>query len=461
MMFLYFFSLFLLRVEGEAVSPPHHTHSHPHQTPPPRGQDSIKKDEKFQEYYDKYNMSNVQRGKGAIGDAVNYLIEQDRIRSEKLNDGAGKDHVNYKNHPNSNGDDLPICQVSFDSVADDTYFTFLGNVPPEYDYNTCPVLHPRYHVAPICEQKEREEGIVQLYQWDWTLLAAKKGHCKMPDPSPVHAAKSFLENKIKSGKTHRPITPTSRYPQDKPGRAVNILFLGLSFMGEPFHALLCKHHKDATLVDGFVDYTEGEVERQLPLTSILKSEPRCSNACEDCFKSELHPPASSPSISSVRFPKEKSSTYYEKTPNTHCSPRLAVFESPKGHHDPVTVRMCYQYTFNLAKNQQRLYSKLPCGMTWDDIDVIFTIHSFEEFSAYYYRGTGGNIQALPHVHVVHISGIYEGLMMKGISATYASHKLPSLELVNMRGRPNDCSGSDVHLRMPGIPDFAVKVRLAS
>jgi hypothetical protein len=460
MLILCLFSLSLLRVE--CATPPHQTHTHPHHTPPPRDQDETK-DAKYQEYYDRYNMSNVQRGKGAIGDAVNYLIEQDRIRSESLNNGAGVGHVNYQNKINSNTGDQPICQVSFDSIADDTYFSFLGDVRPEYDYNTCPIMHPRYHVAPLCEQREREDGIVQLYQWDWTLLAAKKGHCKMPDPSPIHAAKSFLENKIKSGKPHRPITPTSRFPEDQPGKAVNILFLGLSFMGEPFDSLLCMHHNDVTLVDGFADFSvEDKAEPSpLSLTSVMKFEPRCSNSCDDCFKSELHPPATSPSISSVKFPKEKPRTYYEQVPKTHCRARMAVFESPKGHHDRITVRLCYQYTFNLGKNQQRLYSKLPCGMTWDDIDVIFTIHSLEEFSAYYYRGTGGNIQTLPHVSVVHISGIYEGLLMKGINATYASHKLPTLALENMRGRPNDCAHSDVHLRMPGIPDFAVKVWLTS
>ncbi len=45
-------------------------------------------------------------------------------------------------------------------------------------------------------------------------------------------------------------------------------------------------------------------------------------------------------------------------------------------------------------------------------------------------------------------------MMNGINRTYTQSGYRPLELVNMRGRPNDCSASDVHLRMPGIPDYA-------
>jgi hypothetical protein len=432
-----------------------------------------------------FNLSKV-RNKGAVGDAVNYLLEQDKIRVEHHNRSVGSSHVNYRTERFAQ--DRPICQVSFDSVADDTYFAFLGDVEPPYDYNTCSVLYPRYHVAPVCEERERAAGIVQMYQWEWTLLAAKRGHCQMPETSPIQAAQSFLRNKLKAGKPHRPIEPDSHFPHDKPGRVVNILWLGLSFMGEPFFSLLCKYHDSSMLVDGTIDYTKGGGPlKEIPLKPRLDTGAKCSNPCADCFKPELHPPPSSHLISSVKFAKSpqsktsSSSTSYFAPPeeNLICNPRFIVFQSPPTrasgengkHHpkqdhpqqessdeeEPITVRICYQYTFNLAKNQQRLYSKLPCEFTWKDVDVIFTIHSLEEFNAFYYKGTGGDVNSLRHVHVVHISGIYEGLMMKGMTSTYAHHGLPPLDVTNMRGKPNDCEKSDVHLRLPGIPDFAAEV----
>jgi hypothetical protein len=437
-------------------------------------------------FENQFNLSKV-RNKGAVGDAVNYLIEQDKIRAEHLNRSVGRSHINYQTERFAK--DQPLCQVSFDSIADDTYFSFLGDVKPPYDYNTCPVLYPRYHVAPVCEQREREAGIVQMYQWKWTILASKRGHCRMPETSPIQAAQSFLANKLKAGKPHRPIEPDSRFPQDKPGRVVNILWLGLSFMGEPFFSLLCKYHDSSMLVDGFIDYTkEGEGLKEIPLKPRLKSGEKCSNPCPDCFKPELHLPPSSPAISAVRYPQSfdhKKSTKYFEPPEDHilCNPRLMVFQSPPSHshsstphtstqkhtskpqqaekeideEEPITIRICYQYTFNLAKNQHTLYSKLPCEFTWKDVDVIFTIHSLEEFNTFYYEGTGGDVKRLSHVHVVHISGIYEGLMMNGMTATYAHHRLPTLNVANMRGKPNDCDHSDVHLRLPGIPDFAAEV----
>jgi hypothetical protein len=76
---------------------------------------------------------------------------------------------------------------------------------------------------------------------------------------------------------------------------------------------------------------------------------------------------------------------------------------------PITVRVCYRYTFNMQKNVNKMQgnhgvryssthlfshlsihlsihhiSGLPCSMTWHDIDIILTFDDQENFEKYYF-----------------------------------------------------------------------------
>ena len=169
----------------------------------------------------------------------------------------------------------------------------------------------------------------------------------MPSLDMMNVASSYLQQKQQNGGLRMPSTD-SLYKQDR-GFGLNILFLGLSFMGQPFQSLACKY---SHLLSG------GEVlwPEKISVEAIRKNDGQCTGfklqEIRDFFPASIHP-------KDYPIPKQNSNqcqiehSILEFSKNKGMAPSV---ESP-------VVRGCYVYSFNLEKNLKK-GDKLPCGWDW-------------------------------------------------------------------------------------------------
>lgn len=388
--------------------------------------------QRYQEIYTSHNFAKT-RNQDAVPAAIDYIIKQEDQANLPMTYDVAKLHGNY--HTNSANNKRPLCNVTYDAIMDDSTYVYLGSdAKAPYNFETCFAVIPQYHVAPVCEQREQDAGHTQLYQWKWTLNAAREGYCELPDYTPLTAAAQYLASKEARGEPHRVPSNSSRYPDDQPGKTVNILWLGLSFMGQPYLSLACR----------FKDLLSEESTAQIdgisrPLFSSIDESGHCAHTCDTCCNEALHPVGEGKMVC--------------KSPTRFCQLEMLVFKSPPESKDPITVCICYQYTFNIRKNGARLYNKLPCQMQWSDVDVVFGLHHAFEFLLYF-SSTKAPINHMPHVKVVLINfGVFES----AISYSHVSHNMTALTIENFRGKPSNCDKPDIHNRMPGLPDFQMQV----
>ena len=257
----------------------------------------------------------------------------------------------------------------------------------------------------------------------------------MPDPSPPAAAAEFL--RLNANNLRKP-SKKSRYQHDD-GKVVNILALGLSFMGQPVMSLGCLY-KDM-VVDGFVwkgSNSFGSINEIRQNGSICSG--YLASNIKDMFPSNMNP--------NRVAPKQ----------NVHeCSAdhSLVEYVDPKDPSLP-KVRVCYRYTFNVLSNWRPLKQggKKPCGWDWTDVDVAIGFISASDLVDVMLPRYDTTPSELSHLKVININNIYAGLISQKLNiAVDKANK----QVVDIRAKPRSCTKPDIHYRLPGVPDIAIQV----
>lgn len=292
----------------------------------------------------RYNLTHARKGKQAVKEAINFLIGQENEASIQISDttptSSGVQRVKCVSKEN-----CPLCTVSMTAIISEGTFEYLGdNALPPYP-SKCWAQSIRYHVAPECEREEASRGVVPVYKWRWTLKSAQEGYCRMPDPSPPKAAAAYLtrisgDNRSEMTlKINKGNDSNSRSNLGQSGgsqkRKLNVLFLGLSFMGQPWQSLGCLYSD--LVVGGAMSTDDSDGNLKLPILDVKKN----NGVCSGYRKSKIpfyHPP-------------ELHSNY--SLPVQHadsCSADHAY--AVYGSSDPSLpdVKVCFVYTFNVQKN---------------------------------------------------------------------------------------------------------------
>jgi hypothetical protein len=263
----------------------------------------------------------------------------------------------------------------------------------------------------------------------------------MPDPSPPAAAAEFLRLN-----SHTPRVPTKKSMyQDDNGKVLNVLALGLSFMGQPIMSLGCLYN-DMVTDNGFlyVQNNKGDKDSMGSIKEVRANGGICSGYM-------------SPNISDM-FPTKMNPDKTAPRQNVHqCSAdhSLVEYKDPKDPNLP-RVRVCYRYTFNVGKNwnPKKPGGKMPCGWDWSDVDVVIGFVGYDDFKEIMLPRSDANINELKHLKVININSIYSAMITKKLEL---AAKENSKEIVDIRAKPNNCQKPDIHYRLPGIPDIAIQV----
>jgi hypothetical protein len=388
--------------------------------------------------------------------AIEVMLAQERQNGETISTSYAKGHRNYRNTISRSSSTtgggatstsstaaagVPLCHVTYDAAFDDSTYVYRGkNAKPLYDYNTCPFVYTTYYVPPECQQEEEQKNIPALHKWSWMLHAAELGKCRMPPVTPLEAAASYLQQKkTKHQGTSletRPILPTGKF-QDEPGTAVNILWLGLSFLGQPYLSSLCQNY--GTRGNG-PNISYSVVKKKLANSSheqkatkngvYVDSAGRCAPDNREDTR---------PTMSRTRdLTKDPRYAYPTENLNPDNVEYSGEITDSQGQSKNITVRYCYKYVFNLAKNQNTLYKTLPCGFDWADVDVIFGILSVAEFSKYYIKGTRGNERNLDHVSYISVQTLMNHIL-PNVNEHIKRENMTQLNLGNVRGKPKSCA----------------------
>lgn len=259
----------------------------------------------------------------------------------------------------------------------------------------------------------------------------------MPKPSIIAAAAFYLRNQASSPAGLR----TSSRFSDLPGTAVNILLLGLSFMGQPFQSLIClnQHHLQAQ-----PSYArDASYKHRVPISDILPHRGHCTGYDVESIRS-FFPPHLHANVSP---PQQNMNTCYLEN-------GLMVFSDGN-----ITVRVCYTYTFNMEQNIQP-NSDLPCDFTWRDIDVVFALHHSEELIRFYLPRTNAPVEQLRHTHIITVDKLYQGLLTRQLNAAYTRLGYKERGLQQLQAHPQDCEHPDIHYRLPGITDHTIQTWLS-
>jgi len=333
---------------------------------------SVLRRRRFDALQQQYNLTRSRKGKAAIKDAVNFLLDQEDNKAK----GSPSRAVKYVS-PNpsekcTSEATCPVCKVTMNAILHEGSFEYLGDgATPPYD-DHCWSARIRYHTAPVCQKEEDSRGVVPIYKWRWTLESAKKGYCVMPDTSPPKVAAAYYDR-----------TPAAR--RGSAQRNLTILMLGLSFMGEPFMSMGCLY--DKLIVGGRVSGETMEEDLKYDVLKVKENGGICSG-----------------------YPRAKMASFY--SPALHAGDKDGMpkqnIESCSMDHAYVvygggggggganapSVKVCFIYTFNSFKNVQ--YGQkfgtgddLPCHIrSWNDIDVILSIPHFDEVK-HWVRSTRG------------------------------------------------------------------------
>ena len=285
----------------------------------------------------KYNLTNARKGKQAVREAISFLMGQEKVASDQLSTQLTTITEVQNRKKCVSKDNCPLCIVSMSAIASEGHFEYRGDdAKPPYP-DKCWAQSVRYHVAPRCEEEEAARGIVPVYKWRWTLKSAEEGYCRMPDPSPPAAAAVYLERT--KGTTLR--TNINDNSSSGVKKTLNVLFLGLSFMGQPWQSLGCLYSD--MVVDGAMSSDTEELN--LSVLDIKKNDGICSGyhkkKIDYYHPSELH---------------QNYSTPVQHAESCSADHAYAIYQSP----DPSSpkVKVCFVYTFNVLKNV-RPGHKLP------------------------------------------------------------------------------------------------------
>jgi hypothetical protein len=187
-----------------------------------------------QELIARFGLSNASKI-DAVSAAVEYLVKQQAqpnytlVGIENTFNRQGQKFSDCETNPN-----CPVCKVSLSAIlVDGMYVHDKEMSAPPYDY-TCWSMRIRYHVAPACAEEELSRNVEPIYKWRWTLGAAEAGYCKMPDISPQAVGKQH-----QAQRQHDQTRRVPSLPPLPPKKNTTILFLGLSFLSEPFMAMGC------------------------------------------------------------------------------------------------------------------------------------------------------------------------------------------------------------------------------
>ena len=124
------------------------------------------------ELLDQYNLATA-RKKGAIDDALNFLVNQESQEKHLETDYDKAIGTKDTAVVPSDGQ-LPLCQVSVDTIGKELTFTFNNASKAPYDHH-CWLMRTRYNVAEVCDKEEQDRSQSSLWQWQWGFSSALKG----------------------------------------------------------------------------------------------------------------------------------------------------------------------------------------------------------------------------------------------------------------------------------------------
>lgn len=142
----------------------------------PAEQDNSKRKK---ELFDAYNLGKA-RKKGAIEDALNFLVRQESQgqlipnATASKSGGIGDDVAVVLGSESQHTGELPLCQVSADRIEKELTFTHRGTTLPPYDHH-CWLMRTRYNVAEVCENKEKQLKQSNIWEWQYTFESALQG----------------------------------------------------------------------------------------------------------------------------------------------------------------------------------------------------------------------------------------------------------------------------------------------
>ena len=401
------------------------------------------------------------RKKDAVRDAVDFLVSQGKSFEDTVtkDNQIGKSSTNYVTKEDGS---LPVCKATMSSILSDGMFEYNNDVEyPRYDGDKCWARRIAHHVSPSCQEKEITEGIVPLHKFKWTLKQAAEGKCRMPSTDILQVAKSHLERQAQSPEGLRDpskLPPEKAVFRDQPGKSLNILMMGLSFMSQPFVSTVCMNDKYINQQDSFAI---GEKSALLPVGEIRRGDGHCSgydsNKLDEWWPSTLHGNLSVPKSNFPHCSMDHGYMLFES--KNAASYRVSEDAEPLGEpEDPSLpiVRICYTYTFNLQKFVKRGQA-LPCNWKWGDIDILLSIHDFKELNSVYMPRTGARHEELATLKVIHVQPIYNGYIEGKLAQAHNEHKLIPFDHSHVISYPKNCGPGDIHYRLPGVTDFATDI----
>ena len=230
---------------------------------------------RFDALQQQYNLTRSRKGKAAISDAVNFLLDQEDNKVRPASSRAAKYVSPNPQEKCASAEACPVCKVTMNAILHEGSFEYLGDgATPPYD-DHCWSARIRYHTAPACQAEEDNRGVVPIYKWRWTLASAKKGYCVMPDTSPPKVAAAYYDR-----------VPTAR--KGAAQRNLTILMLGLSFMGEPFMSMGCLY--DKLIVGGRVSGEKMDEDLKYDVLKVKRNGGICSGYPQSKMAS-FYPPA--------------------------------------------------------------------------------------------------------------------------------------------------------------------------
>ena len=427
-------------------------------------------DAEFERIERRYNLTNARKGKDAVKDAVSFLLKQQSKIFEHdppvqrsftvVNSSTSEQPYNrsgwYYERKCVAGGDCPVCNVTMQALLQDGELRYLGDdALPTYNH-TCWAARVRYHTSPVCERHEASRGVKPISRFAWGLGAAHAGYCRLPSTIPQHVAREYLARNAASPSSFSGTTgPTkSPTPLGAEKRRLTVLMLGLSFMGQPFQALNCLYSQSLTDGRAFhIFWQKGDFNTTIPLEGIRANGGQCTGykhaEIAKYFPRPLHPGAEWDIL-----PKQN----YELC---HMDSFLSIFGA-RNETAEVEMVVCYQYTFGVERTVP-VGSSLPCRLNWPDIDVIISISSPEEIFRHYIERTGGKGRFKQNLRIVFVDNIYQGLLHNQLSAAVRDNGFGyKVDPDDYGAKFANCSAgsSDIHYRLPGLPDMAINMWLS-
>ena len=319
-------------------------------------------------------------------------------------------------------------------------------------------MRSTYHTAPLCINA----STVPVWQWQWSLGAALRGECHMPE---IHSASAVA----------RAFAARWRHPSihHDGGRPVTLLLLGLSFMAQPFEALVCA--RQAQVVGGCVRFNTTSGACVTPLSEVTAGGASCTGA-------------RSADLSRVWPPELHGGAPPPRQNIDGCSSHHSLVELSTDGSREGTLRLCYTYTFALAKNIPTEGAQLPCLLRAGEIDAVIALHAADELESVWFsrvfdpaaKREGLTVrppylatrdQLATRVGAVGAAA-YEAYLPSQLRAAYARHGWEAPSRSAMSARPNRCAqgtpgvpahlrgAADIHYSLPGLPDHASTVWLS-